>query len=66
MNEKLLFGALFIALVGLMLFTRKPEITSIPIGLNARHYKNTETWDVDWSEDGNRCRVTIHRDAIQS
>lgn len=64
MNEKLVLGVLFIALVGLLLFTRKPEGMSMPIKL--KHYKNAETWDIEWSEDGNRCRVKICRDATQS
>ena len=64
MDKKiLLFGALFIAL-GLLLFTKPGGVTSTPIGLS--HYKNEETWDVEWSEDGNRCKVRIHRDAVQS
>ena len=31
-----------------------------------KSYKNTETWDIEWNDDGLPKRVTIHRDAVQT
>ena len=32
----------------------------------ATQYKNTETWDIEWTEDGLPKKVIIHRDAEKS
>ncbi len=32
----------------------------------AHTYKNTETWEIEWTPDGLPGKVTIHRDAVQT
>ena len=38
-----------------------------PVTTNEGHrYRNSETWDIVWNEDGLPSKVTIHRDAVQT
>jgi hypothetical protein len=38
----------------------------VPQSPGARTYKNTETWDIEWTPDGLPGKVTIHRNAVQT
>jgi len=31
-----------------------------------KRYRNAETWEIKWNEDGLPSKVTIHRDATQT
>jgi hypothetical protein len=73
----LIWGLLGLGL--LFLLTRKSSgyareyddgIETIPFhplpSAGAHQYKNEETWNIEWNEDGLPSKVTIHRNALST
>lgn len=69
---KVALGILAVAgICGLIYFVTRPshsssEVKALPPGREIRQYSNTETWDIDWDEDGLPKRVVITRKATES
>jgi len=68
----ILFGAIGLGLLYLLIRNKNSGLSmqsDEPIFLQlrpTRRYQNTETWDIEWNNDGLPAKVTIHRDATQT